>query len=115
MRCAREAGEPQQQISLTQHRVCSVGACLLYLSFAIARKRAVSALRAELLFLSFPKEKGTKKKGNLRACALKDPLIVQSRCAQSKTECSLFSQLRVALRAIKLYETGKNNDEFAPT
>ena len=44
-----------------------------YSSFVIARKRAVLALRAEFLFLSFPKEKGTKKKGNLRACALKDP------------------------------------------
>ena len=40
-----------------------------YSSFVIARKRAVFALRAEFLFLSFPKEKGTKKKGNLRACA----------------------------------------------
>ena len=44
-----------------------------YPSFAIARKRAVFALRAEFLFLSFSKEKGTKKKGNLRACALKNP------------------------------------------
>ena len=32
------------------------------------------ALRAELLFLLFPKEKGTKKKENLRAYALKNPL-----------------------------------------
>ena len=45
----------------------------LYPSPVIARKRAVFALRAEFLFLSFPKEKETKKKGNLRACALKDP------------------------------------------
>ena len=43
------------------------------LSFVIARKRAVFALRAEFSSLSFPKEKGTKKKGNLRACALKNP------------------------------------------
>ena len=34
-----------------------------YSSFVIARKRA------EFSSLSFPKEKGTKKKGNLRACA----------------------------------------------
>ena len=69
-----------------------------YSSFVIARKRAVFALRAEFLFLSFPKEKGTKKKGNLRACALKNPLIVQSFCAQSKTSCLPFSQLQVPLR-----------------
>ena len=69
-----------------------------YSSFVIARKRAVLALRAEFLFLSFPKEKGTKKKGNLRACALKNPLIVQSFCAQSKTSCLPFSQLQVPLR-----------------
>ena len=107
MRCAREAGEPQQQIPLTQHRACSDGACLLYLSFAIARKRVVFALRAEFLFLSFPKEKGTKKKGNLRAFALKNPLIVQSCYAQSKTACLPLPQLQVALRAMKLYEAGK--------
>ena len=45
----------------------------LYPSFAIARKRTVFALRAEFSSLSFPKEKGTKKKENLRACALKNP------------------------------------------
>ena len=45
----------------------------LYPSPVIARKRAVFALRAEFLFLSFPKEKETKKKGNLRAFALKNP------------------------------------------
>ena len=43
------------------------------LFYVIARKRAVFALRAEFSSLSFPKEKGTKKKGNLRACALKNP------------------------------------------
>ena len=63
-----------------------------YSSFVIDRKRVV------LLFLSFPKEKVTKKKGNLRACALKNPLIVQSFCAQSKTSCLPFSQLQVPLR-----------------
>ena len=43
--------------------------------FSIARKRAVFAfaLRAEFLFLSFPKEKETKKKENLRAAPLKIP------------------------------------------
>ena len=41
--------------------------------FVIARKRAVFALRAEFSSLSFPKEKGTKKKGNSRAYALKNP------------------------------------------
>ena len=45
----------------------------LYPSPVIARKREVFALRAEFSSLSFPKEKGTKKKGNLRACALKNP------------------------------------------
>ena len=78
-----------------------------YLSFAIARKRAVFALRAEFLFLSFSKEKGTKKKGNLRAAPLKIPLIVQNCYAQSKTLCFPFSQLQVALRAMKLYEAGR--------
>ena len=43
------------------------------LFYVIARKRAVFALRAEFSSLSFPKEKRTKKKGNLRACALKNP------------------------------------------
>ena len=43
------------------------------LFYVIARKRAVFALRAEFSSLSFPKEKGTKKKENLRACALKNP------------------------------------------
>ena len=78
-----------------------------YPSFAIARKRAVFALRAEFLFLSFSKEKGTKKKGNLRAAPLKIPLIVQSWYAQSKTACLPLSTLRVALRAMKLYEAGR--------
>ena len=44
-----------------------------YPSLFIARKRAVFALRAEFSSLSFPKEKESKKKGNLRACALKNP------------------------------------------
>ena len=70
----------------------------LYPSPVIARKRAVFALRAEFLFLSFPKEKETKKKGNLRACALKNPLIVQSCYAQSKTSCLSLQQLQIALR-----------------
>ena len=78
-----------------------------YSSFAITRKRAVFALRAEFLFLSFSKEKGTKKKGNLRAAPLKIPLIVQSWYAQSKTACLPLSTLRVALRAMKLYEAGR--------
>ena len=63
----------------------------------IARKRAVFALRAEFSSLSFPKEKVTKKKGNLRACALKNPLIVQSCYAQSKTSCLSLQQLQIAL------------------
>ena len=70
----------------------------LYPSPVIARKRAVFALRAEFLFLSFPKEKETKKKGSLRAQALKDPLIVQSWCAQSRMPYSPLLSLRVALR-----------------
>ena len=69
----------------------------LYPSPVIARKRAVFALRAEFLFLSFPKEKETKKKGSLRAQALKDPLIVQSCYAQSKTSCLSSPQLQIAL------------------
>ena len=79
----------------------------LYPSLVIARKRAVFALRAEFLFLSFPKEKGTKKKGNLRACALKNPLIVQSCYAQSKTSCLSLQQLQVALYAGELCEAGR--------
>ena len=70
----------------------------LYPSPVIARKRAVFALRAEFLFLSFPKEKETKKKGNLRACALKNPPIAQNCYAQSKTIGLPLPQLRVALR-----------------
>ena len=70
----------------------------LYPSLVIARKRAVFALRAEFSSLSFPKEKVTKKKGNLRACALKNPLIVQNCYAQSKMSCSPLLPLRVVLR-----------------
>ena len=77
------------------------------LFYVIARKRAVFALRAEFSSLSFPKEKRTKKKGNLRACALKNPPIVQSFCAQSKTVCLSLLLLQVALCAMKLYEIGK--------
>ena len=79
-----------------------------YPSFAIARKRAVFALRAEFLFLSFSKEKGTKKKGNLRAAPLKIPLIVQNCYAQSKTLCFPFSQLQVALSRDEIVRSGKN-------
>ena len=86
----------------------------LYTSFFIARKREVFALRAELLFLSFPKEKVTKKKGYLRAYALKNPPIVQICYAQSRTACLFSSKLRVALRRAsspfgseKLYEAEK--------
>ena len=43
------------------------------LFYVTARLRAVFALRAEFSSLSFPKEKGTKKKSDLRACALKNP------------------------------------------
>ena len=67
-------------------------------SFVIVRKRAVFALRTEFLFLSFPKEKEPKKKGNLRACALKNPPIAQNCYAQSKTIGLPLPQLRVALR-----------------
>ena len=49
----------------------------------------------------------TKKKGNLRAAPLKIPLIVQSCYAQSKTIGLSLPKLRVALCAMKLYETGK--------
>ena len=92
----------------------------LYPRLVIARKRAVFALRAEFLFLSFPKEKETKKKGNLRACALKNPPIAQNCYAQSKRIGLPLSQLRVALcralscfvalrRALRgnLYEAGR--------
>ena len=71
------------------------------------------ALRAEFLFLSFPKEKETKKKGNLRACALKNPLIVQSCYAQSKN--AIFPVTVVTGRASspfgreKLYEAGRKS------
>ena len=47
--------------------ITPMGRDTLYSSFAIARKRAVFSS------LSFPKEKVTKKKENLRACALKNP------------------------------------------
>ena len=70
----------------------------LYTPFFIARKREVFALRAEFSSLSFPKEKGTKKKENLRAYALKNPPIVQICYAQSRTACLSSPQLRVALR-----------------
>ena len=66
-------------------------------SFVIVHKRAVFALRAEFLFLSFPKEKETKKKGDLRACALKNPPIAQNCYVQSKTIGLPLPQLRVAL------------------
>ena len=102
MRCAREAGEPQQQISLTQHRACSDGACLLYLSFAIARKRVVFALRAEFLFLSFPKEKGTKKKGNLRACALNPPHCTDLICSIKNGMCSIAAITVRTIRSLPL-------------
>ena len=77
------------------------------LSFAVTRKRAVFALRAEFSSLSFPKEKGTKKKGNLKAYALKNPPIVQSCDAQSRTVCLTFPPLRVALCVGNLYEKEK--------
>ena len=66
------------------------------------------ALRAEFLFLSFSKEKGTKKKGNLRAAPLKIPLIVQNCYAQSKTLCFPFSQLQFALSRDEIVRSGKN-------
>ena len=77
------------------------------LFYVTARLRAVFALRAEFSSLSFPKEKGTKKKGNLKACAIKNPLIVQSCDAQSRTVCLTFPPLRVALCAGNLYEKEK--------
>ena len=62
-------------------------------------KRVVFALRAEFLFLSFPKEKETKKKENLRAAPLKIlPLYRVVTLNQEQRAC-LFSQLRVALCA----------------
>ena len=87
MRHVRVSGHPRRNCG--ERALCSF--------IAIARKRAVFALRAEFLFLSFPKEKGTKKKGSLRAQALKDPLIVQSCYAQSKTSCLSSPQLQIAL------------------
>ena len=111
MRCAREAGEPQQQISLTQHRACSDGACLLYLSFAIARKRAVSALRAEFLFLSFPKEKGTKKKGNLRACALKDPPNCTDLLRSIKNGVLIIAEITGRASHDEIVRNGKKNEK----
>ena len=73
------------------------------------------ALRAEFLFLSLPKEKETKKKGNLRAAPLKIPLIVQSCHAQSKTVCLLSPQLRVALRAMKYTKQEKKEMWVRPS
>ena len=79
----------------------------MYPSFCYRPQTGSVALRAEFSSLSFPKEKETKKKGNLRACALKNPPIVQSCYAQSKMSCLSLPQLQVALRypsGEKLYE-----------
>ena len=88
MRHVRVSGHPRRDCG--EHALCSF--------IVIIQKRAVFALRAEFSSLSFPKEKGTKKKENLRACVPKNPLIVQSCYAQSKTSCLSSPQLRVALR-----------------
>ena len=63
MRHVRVSGHPRRNCG--ERALCSF--------IAIARKRAVFALRAEFSSLSFPKEKETEKKGDLRACALKNP------------------------------------------
>ena len=101
MRCAHAFGMGVCAITTSADIAPSApgwGCDSLYPSPVIARKRVVFALRAEFLFLSFPKEKETKKKGNLRACALKNPLIVQSCYAQSKMSCLSSPQLQIALR-----------------
>ena len=59
-------------------------------SQVIARKRAVFALRAEFSSLSFPKEKESKKKGNLRAAPLKIPLLYRAVMLNQKRYVSRF-------------------------
>ena len=67
MRCAHAFGMGVCAITTSADIAPSAlgwGRDSLYPSPVIARKRAVFALRAEFLFLSFPKEKETKKKGD---------------------------------------------------
>ncbi len=73
-----------------------------------------AALRAEFLFLSFPKEKETKKKGNLRAAPLKIPLIVQSCYAQLRTVRLFFATITGRALHGKIVQSGENNAEFVP-
>ena len=70
---------------------------------AKAQKQALPTSRSlailamyDVLFLFLQKRKSTKKKENLRAYALKNPLIVQTCYAQSKTVCAQLPQLQFA-------------------
>ena len=60
------------------------------------------------VFFPFVSErKRNQKEREFKGCALKNPPIVQSWYAQSKTTCLSLPKLQVALRAMKLYEAGK--------
>ena len=92
------------------------GECFVLRSFFFRRDRTLRAIALSVfLFCNCPqtgsvcpsdgvpfsfvsKRKRNQKERELRACALKNPLIVQSFCAQSKTSCLPFSQLQVPLR-----------------
>ena len=80
-------------------------------SQVIARKRAVFALRAEFSSLSFPKEKETKKKENLRACALKNPPHCTELSCSIKNGMFVVTAITGRASRDEIYEARKERQE----
>ena len=80
-----------------------VKAALAVYFFYYPRKRAMLPFGRSFLPFRFRKKKKPKER-EFKGCALKNPLIVQSFCAQSRTLCLPSPQLQVALRrALSLF------------
>ena len=101
-RCTKSRGDHRSPAELLPMRrraysslPSSESMSVMYGSRTFVSLQIVFSLRAE--YLSFLPKRKIPKKSDLRACALKNPLIVQSCYAQSKMSCSPLLPLRVAL------------------
>ena len=69
------------------------------------------ALRAEFSSLSFPKEKETEKKGNLRACTLKDPPNCTDLLRSIKNGVFIIAEITGRASRDEIVQKGKKNEK----
>ena len=117
-RCTKSRGDHRSPAELLPMRrraypslPSSESMSVMYGSRTFVSLQTVSALRAEFLFLSFSKEKETKKKGNLRACALKNPPDCTELLRSIKNEMFVFAAITGRASRDEIVRSGKRLSE----